>query len=132
MKLLKTAAAMAAALYACAAQAEPAHMDHAMSGMEGMDHEGHDMAAQPSFWSSGSGTSRLPGIQGTMSGLHIPAGDWMVMAHGYAWGVYSDQGGPRGDDKAFVQSMGMLGIRSAGQWHPASVTLHGQPRSVDG
>src|SRR3546814_9882786 len=36
------------------------------------------------------------------------SGDWMLMAHGYAWGVYSDQGGPRGSEKAFVQSMAML------------------------
>jgi hypothetical protein len=43
-----------------------------------------------------------------MSGLHRVTGDWMLMAHGYAWGVYSDQGGRRGDDKAFVASMAML------------------------
>ena len=30
------------------------------------------------------------------------------MAHGYAWGVYTDQTGPRGDDKLYVQSMAML------------------------
>ena len=33
------------------------------------------------------------------------SGDWMLMAHGYAWGVYTDQGAARGDDKAYVQSM---------------------------
>lgn len=57
----------------------------------------------------GSGTSRLPANEGGHTGLHIDAGgDWMVMAHGYAWGVYSDQSGPRGGDKAYVQSMLML------------------------
>ena len=35
-------------------------------------------------------------------------GDWMGMAHGYAWGVYSEQTGPRGDAMAFVQSMAMV------------------------
>ena len=30
------------------------------------------------------------------------------MAHGYAWGVYTDQSGPRGDEKTYVQSMAML------------------------
>ena len=30
------------------------------------------------------------------------------MAHGYAWGVTTDQSGPRGDDKTYVQSMAML------------------------
>ncbi len=57
----------------------------------------------------GSGTSRLPGHEGGMHGLHLNvAEDWMVMAHGYAWGVYTDQSGPRGDDKTYVQSMAML------------------------
>jgi hypothetical protein len=44
-----------------------------------------------------------------MQGLHFSLGDgWQGMAHGYAWGVYTDQGGPRGDDKLYVQSMAML------------------------
>ena len=43
-------------------------------------------------------SSRLPG-NAPMHGLHVMAGDWMLMAHGYAWGVYSDQGGPRGDSQ---------------------------------
>lgn len=71
---------------------------------------GEPMAAkptQPASFSTGSGTSRLPGGEEAMTGLHIMAGDWMIMAHGYAWGIYSNQGGPRGDDKAFVASMGM-------------------------
>ena len=81
--------------------AEP--MNHAAMGhdMAGMDHAGMKMSGM------GSGTSRLPASE-PMDGLHINAGDWMLMAHGYLWGVYSDQGGPRGDDMAFVQSMGML------------------------
>lgn len=80
-----------------------------------MDHAkmGHDMAAMPAATSGnpaeGSGTSRLPGNEGDMHGLHLPvAKDWMVMAHGYAWGVTTDQSGPRGDDKTYVQSMAML------------------------
>ncbi|WP_380787574.1 hypothetical protein [Sphingomonas sp. R86521] len=56
----------------------------------------------------GSGTARLPGAEGMMRGRMIHAGDWMLMAHGYAWGVYTDQGGKRGSDKAFVESMAML------------------------
>ena len=73
-----------------------------------MDHSamGHGDVASPA---EGSGTARLPANEGGHSGLHIDAGDdWMVMAHGFAWGVYSDQSGPRGDDKAYVQSMLML------------------------
>ncbi|PXA85614.1 hypothetical protein DMC47_37030 [Nostoc sp. 3335mG] len=57
--------------------------------------------------SAGSGTSRLP-ANDTMPGLHFMAGDWMLMAHGYAWGSWTDQGGPRGAKEAFVQSMAML------------------------
>jgi len=56
-----------------------------------------------------SGTALLPAAQGgAHDGLHVNAGDWMVMAHGYLWGVATDQGGPRGDDMAFIQSMGMV------------------------
>ena len=80
------------------------------AGAQEMDHSqmGHgDHAPRQSAFSAGSGTSRLPGNE-AMAGLHVMAGDWMLMAHGYAWGVYSDQGGPRGQDKAFVASMGMI------------------------
>ncbi|MFZ5747511.1 MAG: hypothetical protein ACOY45_07610 [Pseudomonadota bacterium] len=88
---------------------------------EHQDHGGHDtgpMAAPPmgpmepgaaSIPSAdGSGTSRLPGAEGAMHGIHAMVGDWMVMAHGYAWGAYTDQPGPRGDAGAFVGSMAML------------------------
>ena len=57
--------------------------------------------------SAGSGTSRLP-ANDRMRGVAFTAGDWMLMAHGYAWGSWTDQGGPRGSREAFVQSMGML------------------------
>jgi hypothetical protein len=79
-----------------------------------MDHGPSDDAViiaslVPPLPAEGSGTSRLPGNEGGMHGLHLNAGDdWMVMAHGYAWGVYTNQSGPRGDDKAYVQSMAML------------------------
>lgn len=83
------------------APAEP--VDHVAMGhdMAGMDHGGMKMSGM------GSGTSRLPASE-PMDGLHFNTGDWMLMAHGYLWGVYTDQGGPRGDEMAFIQSMGML------------------------
>lgn len=56
---------------------------------------------------AGSGTSRLPSAD-EMVGLHVMTGSWMVMMHGYAWGAVTDQGGPRGADMAFVQSMAMV------------------------
>jgi hypothetical protein len=47
--------------------------------------------------------------RGRHSGLHIDAGNnWMLMLHGYAWGVHTNQSGPRGDKKTYVQSMAML------------------------
>ncbi|MBO9582190.1 MAG: hypothetical protein J7498_14980 [Sphingobium sp.] len=68
----------------------------------------------PSF-AEGSGTARLPGAEGEMRGLHIPAGDWMVMAHGYVTGTYTDHKGPRGDDLFYSTSMLMLsGERETG------------------
>ena len=54
-----------------------------------------------------SGTSWQPEST-PESGLHFMAGPWMLMAHGYIDAVYDNQGGPRGNDKAFSASMGML------------------------
>lgn len=79
-----------------------AHMDHDAPG-----------AVSPAS-AAGSGTSRLPATD-QMHGAHFSAGDWALMAHGYAWGAYTDQGGPRGDEMAFVASMAMLeGTRPLG------------------
>lgn len=64
-----------------------------------------DMGEGP--YARGSGTSRLPGDEGAMHGVHLAAGAWTLMLHGYAWGVATNQGGPRGDDGAFVTSMAM-------------------------
>ena len=97
------------------------------SKREGMDHSGHDMMAMdgmdmshddaPRSAAQGSGTSRLPGNEGGMHGLHImPGDDWMLMLHGYAWGVYTDQSGPRGGSKAYVQSMAMLSAEKETGW----------------
>jgi hypothetical protein len=97
-------------------------MDHAKMGhnMAGIECGGQmnlgNFEGEVSEWvpnkcppTEGSGTSRLPGNEDGMHGLHLNVADgWMVMAHGYAWGVYTDQSGPRGDEKAYVQSMAML------------------------
>ena len=85
-----------------------AGMDHA--AMPDMAHNGMAMARMigTGAWQQGSGTARLPQAEGMMRGPMIHTGDWMLMAHGYAWGVYTDQGGPRGDEMAFVGSMAML------------------------
>ncbi|WP_404334327.1 hypothetical protein AB2M62_12950 [Sphingomonas sp. MMS12-HWE2-04] len=87
-------------------------VDHAAMDHAAMD---HDMAAMPSMAMggnanavAGSGTALVPRAEGAMPMLHLASGDWMVMAHGTFWGVYTDQGGPRGDDMAFVELMAML------------------------
>lgn len=68
----------------------------------------------------GSGTSRLPLNEamnhGAMVGL---GGDTMLMLHGFVWPVYTNQSGPRGDDKFSVQSMAMATVSGAfagGHW----------------
>jgi hypothetical protein len=92
------------------AQPEGDHqqMDHSQMDHGAADHadQGHAMPEGPV---EASGTSRLPQAEGMMPGVHFGlGGGWMGMAHGYAWGIYTDQGGPRGDDKLYVGSMAML------------------------
>jgi hypothetical protein len=77
-----------------------APLGSAMAGMA--------MGTSAGIYGQGSGTSRLPAAEGPMRGYMTQAGEWMLMAHGYAWGVATDQGGPRGRSEAFVQSMAML------------------------
>ena len=52
----------------------------------------------------GSGTSWQPG-SAPMEGLHGLWGDWSTMLHGSFTGVYTNQGGPRGADQVFSESM---------------------------
>lgn len=85
-------------------------MDMSQSKAGGMTMGGMAMPGMPASgaWAGGSGTSRLPGSDGMMQGVQAMAGDWMLMAHGYAWASYTDQSGPRGRDEAFVTSMAMV------------------------
>ena len=88
-----------------------ATMDHSHGLLPAIEasedaHAGHTIPEGPV---EASGTSRLPQAEGMMPGIHFDiGGGWSGMAHGYAWGVYTDQTGPRGDDMVFVQSMAML------------------------
>ena len=88
-----------------------APQDHSMHGMadEGFSAVGQRIATAV----TGSGTALLPAAEGAMHGLHLATGDWMVMAHGTLNFVYTDQGGRRGDDMAFVESMAMLSASRA-------------------
>jgi hypothetical protein len=51
-----------------------------------------------------SGTSWQP-ESSAMDMIHGLFGDWATMLHGYAFGVYDHQGGPRGAHKLFSESM---------------------------
>jgi hypothetical protein len=81
--------------------------DTSMPGMDMSKGAMPDMSMDDGISSAGSGTSRLPAGD-RMQGLHLMAGDWMLMVHGYAWASWTHQGGPRGADEAFVQSMAMI------------------------
>lgn len=84
-----------------------------------------------------SGTAWVPDSS-PMEGIHGQYGDWMTMLHGYANLVYDDQGGPRGDEKTFSESMlmgiahrplgnGTLGLRSMLSLDPLLVGKKGYP-----
>lgn len=90
-------------------QAEP--MDHSQMDHGDMDHGEAATGMQSPYgpWPMGrdaSGTSWQPEAAGH-GGVHSSAGDWMVMSHVLLNAVYSDQTGPRGDDKAFLAGMVM-------------------------
>ena len=61
-----------------------------------------------------SGTSWQPEATPD-SGMHATMGDWATMWHGYVNLTHNHQGGPRGADQTFSQSMLMgMGQRSLG------------------
>ncbi|MBO9498431.1 MAG: hypothetical protein J7496_10400 [Novosphingobium sp.] len=82
--------------------------------MPGMDMADGDAPA-PAY-GEGSGSSRLPGEDGAMHGVHLATGDWMVMLHGYVTAQYTDVSGPRGDDKLYSTSMAMLSAAHDTGW----------------
>src|SRR5262245_46142977 len=71
-------------------------------------------------------------------GVHLMAGPWMVMLHGFADCVYDYQGGNRGDTKVFSNNMGMamaqrslgpgsFGLRAMISVEPATIGKEGYP-----
>jgi hypothetical protein len=129
MIVFRTAAACGALLAATPALAQ--HQGHDMGGMAmpapapapAAQHQGHDMAgmAMPAGESApphdmtgalgpypaareASGTAWQPDSSGH-GGLHLMAGDWMLMAHADLNLVQDWQERPRGGDKTFVSGM---------------------------
>jgi len=88
--------------------------DGAMQGMTvdsgdmaGMDMSGHMMAGATGGYvmmRDASGTAWQPDST-PMEGLNDTLGDWSAMLHGYLTGVFDHQGGPRGGQKTFSESM---------------------------
>ncbi len=95
--------------------AEPSATDHKAMGhgmpsakeMPAGDHAMQSALGPYPMTREGSGTSWLPDAT-PMMGLHVKQRDWSVMAHGFVNAIYDKQTGPRGDEKAFTQSMAML------------------------
>jgi hypothetical protein len=98
--------------------AQHEHMDHKKMGNMQMagDHNQMHMsqeAGQAGMYGSypmtreASGTSWQPEST-PMEGIHGMAGEWMTMFHGFVYGIYDQQEGPRGDNKTFSASMFML------------------------
>jgi len=106
--------ALLAALFApgaATAQMDMSQMDHAHMDHAQMDQAAPDSPAMDMAWMAmdgmGSGTARLPATE-AMHGVHImPGAHDMVMLHASILPVYTDQGGPRGGQKFYAQSMVM-------------------------
>src|SRR5437868_5709216 len=57
-----------------------------------------------------SGTSWQPDSS-AHEGMHLMRGGWMMMLHGYAFGIYDRALGPRGGEKFFSANMAMATAR---------------------
>jgi hypothetical protein len=90
-----------------------------MSGMGAMAMMGGQLGGY-SMMRDASGTSWQPAST-PMQGFSWAAGGWTGMVHGYADFVYDHQGGPRGDAKAFSESMLMVMAQHA--LGPGTLTL---------
>lgn len=70
----------------------------------------HGAIGAPGMNREASGTSWQPDTS-EHGGLHVMADGWMLMGHATLNGVFTDQGGPRGADKAFGAGMVMGSAR---------------------
>lgn len=95
--------------------AEAMHMNHeSMRSEKSGDMEGAptDSMQMKGFYGpysmtrEASGTSWQPDST-PHEGVHIMAGPWMFMFHGYIDPIYNHQGGPRGDNESYTASMFM-------------------------
>jgi hypothetical protein len=106
------------------AAASVAAQAQSMPGMPGMTIDQMDMGNMAmmggqlghyAMTRDASGTAWEPDST-PMEGFDWSYGGWQGMVHGYVDGVYDHQGGPRGGDKAFSESMFMvMAQHAAGQ-----------------
>jgi hypothetical protein len=107
-----------------------AGMDMSGGSMSGMGGMGQMKGALGAYAMSrdASGTSWQPG-SAPMEGREQDFGAWSTMLHGYVTAVYDNQGGPRGEEKTFSESMlmvmaqrsvagGALALRAMGSLDP--------------
>lgn len=138
MNSFKTAAALCALLAATPALAQhdghgghDQHQGHGQTGGQSQDHSQHQAHAPPGgapaeahamtgalgpypAQREASGTAWQPDAS-SHGGVHVMAGDWMLMGHANLNLVHSWQEGPRGDSKTFVAGMVMgMARREAG------------------
>jgi hypothetical protein len=106
------------------------------------DHTQHEMEmsgllGEYSATRESSGTSWQPEAS-PMPGIHAMTDDWMFMLHGFAFGVFDDQGGGRGAGKFFSANMlmgtaqhplgaGTFGARVMLSLEPATIGREGYP-----
>jgi hypothetical protein len=106
---------------------ERATMTHSMNGLYG----------SYSMTREASGTAWQPEAS-PMEGMHLMHDDWMLMLHGFAFGIYDDQSGPRGGEKFYSPNMvmamaqhplgpGTFGLRSMFSLEPATIGKSGYP-----
>jgi hypothetical protein len=113
--------ALAAVAHAEADQPQPAPdlrtIEAAMAGMSMMP----AALGSGSMMREASGTSWQPDAT-PMQGISGQIGGWSTMVHGQIFGIYDHQGGPRGGDQTFSESM--LMVMAEHQEGPGRLTLH--------
>jgi hypothetical protein len=109
-------AALGALMLAISMASSPVHAQH----------EGHDMSRAGNMIAGplgipmdrmGSGTTWIPDAV-SLPSRHLEVPGWMLMIHGFAFGYYNEQNGPRGTEQFGVINWAMLmASRKAGASH---------------
>jgi hypothetical protein len=96
------------------------HGTRDMGSMGGMGHMMSGTGGPYSMMRDASGTSWQPEST-PMDALHGELGQWSTMLHGFVDLIYDHQGGPRGGDKTFSESMVMAAAQK--DVGPGTLTL---------